>query len=111
MGSGFVEQGKALAGSRGEVAEALFPLGRPSATAQVEPADALDRVAGRAKAESGNGGLPFAMEAGGHFGHGDEKARRGRWERRPGFLKEPNRPIKILAPQSGQTRCEISVHA
>lgn len=52
---------QAQLGAGGETAEVLFPLRRPTSAAQVQHADALDRVTRLAQIERRRGGTPFTM--------------------------------------------------
>ena len=64
VGGGFAgKERQALLGASGETAEVLFPFGRPAAAAQVQHADALDRVTYFTEIEVRCGRTLFAMDA------------------------------------------------
>ena len=57
------KEGQTQFGASGEMAEMLFPRGRPAAAAQVLHTDAFDRVTDDAQIERRRGRTLFAMDA------------------------------------------------
>jgi len=91
-----VEEGQTKAGALGEPAQVRLPLGRPTSTADVETADALDGVTVGTQAEGVDRRAPLAVQAERRTGGNHGVVRRR--PRLDGAADETERSISIVAP-------------